>query len=278
MLKLSYSSLSQLQGCQRKYYYRKVKKYQPDFEPETDALTIGKIYHSLLETSGHTKPTREHAETVLNMPEYGEAIAKNHELFAQALACAYGYAPLREKYPVRLIAVEKEIQTDNFLGYIDAIVEDDNGWYILDLKTAATINERKAAQLHRDLQLNLYVAQMHQIELDPEKFRGCLYNVVQKTKQKRYSNEKFTEYAERVKVPCVEFFIPREKLVPQAAVEMHERFHMLAEQLHGNIDDHEVPQNFGYCESFFKPCEFWSKCYGVKHDEFVTEIRRVDGA
>jgi hypothetical protein len=274
MLKLSYSSLTQLQGCQRKYYYRKVKKYAPDFDADTDALITGKIYHSLLEVSGHTKPTREHAEAVLNVPEYGEAIAKNHEIFASALACAYGYARLRDKYPVRLLAAEKEIQSDNFLGYIDAIVEDDDGWYILDLKTAAMINERKAAQLHRDLQLNLYVAQLHQLELDPFAFRGCLYNVVQKSKQKRYSNEKFTEYAERANTQCVEFFIPHQKMNIQAAIEMHERYHIIAEQLHGNIEDHEVPQNFGYCESFFKPCEFWSKCYGNKHDDFVTEIRR----
>jgi hypothetical protein len=273
MLKLSYSSLSQLQGCQRKYY-RKVKKLEPDFAPETDALLTGKMYHSLLEASNHTKPTKEHAISIMDNPEYEASIIENPELFAQALACSFAYARLREKYPVRVIAVEKEISSDNFLGFIDAIVEDDTGWFILDLKTAATINERKAAQLHKDLQLNLYTAHIHQIELDPTAFRGCLYNVVQKTKQKRLSSEKFTEYAERVNAQCVEFFVPNQKLNVRAAVEMHERYHDIAEQLHGNIEDFEVPQNFGYCESFFKPCEYWSKCYGNKHDDFVTEIRR----
>lgn len=274
MLKLSYSSLSQLQGCQRKYYYRKVKKLAPDFEPETDALLTGKMYHCLLELSGHTKPTREHATAVIENPEFADAIANNPDLFATALACSYGYAKLRAKYPVTVVAVEKEIVSDNFLGYIDAIVSDDNGWYILDLKTAATINERKASQLHRDLQLNLYAAHINQIELDPDQFRGCLYNVVQKSKQKRYSDEKLTEYAERVGATCVEFFIPKEKLNIQAAVEMHADYHDIATDLEGIVEESYVPQNFGYCESFFKPCEFWSRCYGNKHDEFVTEIRK----
>lgn len=282
--RLSYSSASLLRGCEQKYFYYKVAKVDidPDQSKDTKAFNIGKSFHHILEMAGHEHPSDAgmSIEYLLNECVDKFDIEETDKGLVHAMVLKY--LRLRKKQNMRCVRCEYSISHPKVVGFIDLIEEDlDTGlWWISDLKTAKTFYSTTAARLPKDRQLNLYACFAKQIaevfELDYEKFGGCRYKVTTKSTAKQKKSETYEQYVMRMVdsyIKSYDVIVPKEKLHTKE----------VWEEFTGNYDrtmelrSGEVPRkNFGYCESYFKPCEYWSRCHGSTFTEIKDGLEVIE--
>lgn len=278
--RLSYSSASLMRGCEQRYYYYKVAKIDidPDASKDSAAFNVGKAFHYILEESKHVKPAKmgpllEDCVKYFNLQE--NEIGLVHAMVLK-------YLRLRSKQNMRCVGCEYVIKSDLTVGFVDLIEEDlDTGlWWISDMKTAKTFYPTTVSRLPMDRQLNLYTNYMEQIAeaygLDPKKFGGCRYKVTTKSSAKQRKNESYNEYVMRLVdsyIKSYDIIVPKEKLNPKSVMAEHKRLHKRSLKLREGA---KPTQNFGYCESYFKPCEYWSNCHGKCFSDMKVDLEVIE--
>jgi len=266
-VRLSYSSSTLLQGCRRKFWHKKIQKtaVDPDFEENTTALRLGKGFHQVLEDCNHEK-------SKLNKAIIDSAFEDNDILGDTEKGLILGmvgkYFTLHEKQGLKVVGCELEIGDEDIIGYVDAVMVDNSGaWYIVDLKTAARLSGSLMSRLSKDPQLNIYsyFAPMlaKQLNLDPDLFAGTRYRVTTKATIKRNKKETQKEFIGRImdRVESYDIFVPKSQLVPEQVYNQFMTLLWEIEELK-EMSEAQVSQNFQNCETYFKPCPYWSRCYG----------------
>jgi len=266
--RLSYSSASLLTQCSMKYWHRKVNNtpVDSDIEQDTEAFRIGKAFHDVLERTMHTSSGLETALAIA---------VKQHEVeYFEGMihAMLLRYLQVHGKSGLTAVKCELGLSNDQFIGFIDVILKDDEGnWWIADLKTASRVTDTTFARLPRDRQLNLYASFAHEVagvlDLDIEKFKGCRYRVTTKSNLKKKASESYEAHVKRTakNVKSYDVIIPIEVMNPSEFYKVHMVQHEVTMKLRaGEI---APSKNFGACESYFKPCEYWSQCMGCTFSE-----------
>ncbi len=278
--RLSYSSASTLASCEQKYFHYKVAKTQPDLDADVDtkAFMVGKAFHHVLEMNNHTK------DNIYNLVLDAQSLfdLTDQEAF-QVHAMVHNYLRLHLASGYEVVKCEYAINDgDFFIGYVDAVMKDDqDNWYICDLKTASRLAPDLAQRMSKDTQLNLYSAYRGMIaddlDLDVSKFKGCLYRVTTKAKIKLGKNESPQDYIKRVfdRVDTVEVYVKLEDMDPEGFIERHRDAHARSLELRAGV---EPKKNFKACYDYFKPCEYYSQCHGKMFSEADTmsEVRRYE--
>lgn len=265
---LSYSSARLLQGCERRYWHYKVNNTakDDDAQDDTKAFAVGKSFHFVLEKSKHLKPDKIVNDLEYCVQEFGlaeEDIALTHAMILK-------YLRLRKRQNFEALGIELEIKDDTTIGFVDLVERDnDTGlWWITDLKTAKTFWKTTISRLPQDRQLNLYASFAKfiakELGLKFKDFGGCRYRVTTKSTAKQRKGESYVEYVKRLvdsNIKSYDVEIPKIKLNPIEVKEEHKRLHARSIKLK-ELEENKVSQNFGYCENYFKPCPYWSKCHG----------------
>jgi len=267
---MSHSSCNLINSCERKYYYKKISKVAPDIEQEQRHFILGKVFHLALENILHK--AEEYSDEILAEAAREEGL-ENQSDIAMIQAMIMKYLMLHKKSELDVVICEIAVGDDDTIGYVDAIMKDKNDfWYICDLKTAGRFDDNLMAKLVKDQQLNLYAYFIDQIaeklDLDIEKFAGCLYRVTTKASIKWNKRETRKEYISRVfdRIESYSIFIPKEILSPKTAYDTVMKAQRRATELSVS-DESSAKQCFGSCFDYFRPCDFFSQCYGYKHWE-----------
>lgn len=268
---MSNSSFSTMKSCEAKYAHRKIYKSEIDSDVETNLrhLNIGSCFHELLELTHHTFEGLSTDEIYGCFEKHGIDSDADRGMI---IAMCKKYAVLHKKSELTCIGCEDEIGDDDVIGFIDAILQDKNGfYYITDLKTAARLDGNLLARLKNDPQLNLYAYYRGIIEekygLDPNKFAGVLYRVTRKSTIKMKASDSVESFADRVfdNIDSYSIFIPASELDPVSAylavVEAKKK------ALRFRDEGLEPKKNFSNCFEWYRPCEYFSKCYGYLHSE-----------
>ena len=213
-----------------------------DAPRETLALDIGKCLHQCLEDTNHELKGYTAEKIRENMERYDVPPSK-YDLLEMMLR---NYRDLHEASDLKCVVAEERLQNDEFIGFIDAIMEDKEGRkWIVDVKTAARKNQFLPSKLPRDKQLNLYLYELSKAY----DVAGCRYRVVYKSKSGG----------------AEEYTIPREVMDPEGMWEQFRHLRARQEQLWA------VPRlakkNFNNCDSYFRPCEYWSRCHGANYTD-----------
>jgi hypothetical protein len=183
------------------------------------------------------------------------------------------YVVLHQRSGLQVVTCEIPVTDENIIGFVDAVMSDDKGyWWIVDLKTAARLNKSLQQRLANDPQLNLYsyyapdIAE--ELGLDIDKFKGIRYRVTTKTNTKIRSNETVDEYALRVynAIEAYDIAIEVGLLYPKHAYNQLMEIYEGVEIMQFMIEV-EIQQNFNYCEEYFRPCAYWSRCHGKVYSE-----------
>ena len=275
---LSHSSAMLLRGCEQKYVYYKVKDLPKDSDVEdSNAFSIGKAVHYIMEQTRHTKP--EDIDSLLNFCQEDQDIRLDPEHRWLVAAMSLKMARLNKRMDFDVLEVEFDIgDGESVIGYVDAIMQDkETGkWWIVDLKTTRTLYLATVPQLCQDPQLNLYAAHVNQIaerfDLDPDNFGGCRWRVVTKPGLKRKASENDVEYTKRLLKACKSYdiAIPIEQMNPSETLERHLDMWGRAKKLcHPRA---KPKKNFGNCMAYFKPCDWWSNCHGGLYSETKLEV------
>ena len=199
-MRLSYSSSTLYQGCKRKFYYKKhAKPIDPDCEQDTTALRVGKAFHQIQEDCLHDK--KKFKGSIATKAFVDNQILEETQR-QMIMAMCLKYWELHSKQGLTIICCEMEIGDENVIGYIDAVMRDENGfWYIVDLKTAGRLNASLLSRLSRDVQLNLYSYYASQVaavyDLDLSMFAGTRYRVTTKCTIKKQARETAHAFRDR---------------------------------------------------------------------------------
>jgi hypothetical protein len=267
--RFSYSASTTYQSCHMKYWLKYIEQVDkdPDVEDDGDALRFGKAMHSLLELYRHDYRW-------MGKPEFRLAHDKIMEentitdpaVQTQILSCGVTASELHIRSKLEVVGIEVEIGDRDIIGYVDLVVGDVYGWWwIVDLKSSGLVVESLFARLHKDPQLSLYAhyAPMlaERLKLDVNKFAGVRYRVVQKPKTKPKQGESVSAYCTRADILC------HEVVVDKAHLPTDEQFTKMKRLKQGAmILTHETAEkNVGNCIQYFRPCEFWSHCYGATY-------------
>lgn len=271
---LSYSSANVLLTCATAYKHHKVLMTPKDREEDQTSFRVGKAFHSVMELTNHDKKN-------FSMELFEKCLLEQNvfEHRYTIYAMIHSYYSLHKASGLDVISVERKFENEYILGYIDAIMVEPTGfWWVVDLKTSASIIEANLSRLTHDTQLNLYAAIMQEylakeMGLDLNLFAGCRYRVAAKSKLVVKENETLQQYAKRVDVKCLDVEIPLALMPVKDIYEQHKLLHKLANEI---TADTETLKNRNACFNYNKPCDFFSQCYGAKLEDMFVKIYNQD--
>jgi len=283
---LSNSGMNRYAACPMKaYLYSTKAEIDSDSDPDTLPLQIGKTFHDVLEKTLHDRSKFKMSILSKAAEENGPDL----ELRDIDLIYVYlmGYYELHEKSGLRVVKVELKIETEDFLGYLDVILVDPQGfWYIADMKVLATVSPQLVAALHRDQQLNLYASKIGQIlhalpELKFGHFAGVMYRVVQKSKANRKETETLEEFDNRLRVKMgsrkVKFYqllVKPEGLDVKYFKSLHKHYYKRASEMMLTKPENPL-RNYKSCYDYFRPCEYWSRCHSKNFTECQANFTTI---
>jgi hypothetical protein len=278
-LRLSYSSANLLRNCQRRFYHHKVASTLPDsdFNPDATSLVIGKSFHYILEVSKHEKP-----EKIGNLLEF---CVKNFNLADEDAPLVHAmvlkYLRMHKKTNLECVACEYQIEDGIVNGFVDVIFKEKESdkWWIVDLKTSARMSPTLLPKLPQDRQLNLYSYFYRQIatkfNLNPEAFAGCRYRLTTKSTAKMKASENYETYVLRMAdlINSYDIIIPKERMNPEEAMNEHIDLYDLSMKIRKGAN---TSCNFTYCDSFFNPCPYFSKCHNANFTDLKDSLEIIE--
>jgi len=223
----TYSMWSAFRMCRRQAYWRYVRKIVPRMAIAAP-LYFGKLIHSCLEVwhgaqhegAGSIDALNQALTVIeLSIPSHPSGTPQ-HAIWHLARALMRGYAARYQHEDWRVIKIEHQFDAPiinpetgktsrSFFmgGRVDGLVSevipelgDDEHTFILEHKTAATIDVNYLDRLWADFQTALYAVEIERTM--GVKVTGVIYNVLAKTKISQHAGETEAEFTERHTALC----------------------------------------------------------------------------
>jgi RecB family exonuclease len=206
---LTYSALNTFRNCPRKYKNRYLDNLRP--RERAEALSFGSVIHTAIELWYRSPDTQSRLPDVLAyIDDAFENRVVDSNLMVQwhlATAMIRGYAERYATEEFEVVEVEKEFvgeirnpdtgrqsQTFRIAGKVDGIVRCHDGLYLLEHKTASTVDASYLDKLWTDTQIALYCYYLRELGYP---IVGVIYNVLLKSRLKQGKGETQEEYEVR---------------------------------------------------------------------------------
>lgn len=206
---LTYSALNTFRGCPRKFKHRYLDHLQP--RQKAESLSFGSVIHSGLELWYRSVGQSDRLWKLLDFidGQFSGRVGDLQEKYRWQLARAMltGYATRYPSEEFQVVEIEKvfngEIrnpetgrpsQTFVMAGKADGIVQLPDGMYLLEHKTASTIDSNYLEKLWTDTQIALYSFYLRQMGYP---IVGIIYNVLLKTRLQQRQGETQEEFEAR---------------------------------------------------------------------------------
>jgi len=206
---LTYSALNTFRNCPRKYKNRYLDNLRP--RERAEALSFGSVIHTAIELWYRSTSTESRLRDVL---AYIDDAFENRVVdpgfmvqWHLATAMIRGYAERYATEEFEVVEVEKEFvgeirnpdtgrqsQTFRIAGKVDGIVRCHDGLYLLEHKTASTVDASYLDKLWTDTQIALYCYYLRELGYP---IVGVIYNVLLKSRLKQGKGETQEEYEVR---------------------------------------------------------------------------------
>jgi RecB family exonuclease len=206
---LTYSALNTFRNCPRKYKNRYLDNLRPRERPE--ALSFGSVIHTAIELWYRSNEAESRLRDVLTYVDdtFENRVVDSNQMVQWHLATAMirGYAERYATEEFEVVEVEKEFvgeirnpdtgrqsQTFRIAGKVDGIVRCHDGLYLLEHKTASTVDASYLDKLWTDTQIALYCYYLRELGYP---IVGVIYNVLLKSRLKQGKGETQEEYEVR---------------------------------------------------------------------------------
>ena len=206
---LTYSALNTFRNCPRKYKNRYIDNLRTRERPDT--LSFGSVVHTAIELWYRSQDGQSRlGDTLAYIDDAFEnrvvdAGQKAHWHLATAMIRGYAHRYAIEEFEI--VEIEKEFvgeirnpdtgrqsQTFRIAGKVDGIVRCHDGLYLLEHKTASTVDANYLDKLWTDTQIALYC---HYLREQGYPIVGVIYNVLLKSRLKQSNGETQEEYEQR---------------------------------------------------------------------------------
>jgi RecB family exonuclease len=206
---LTYSALNTFRNCPRKYKNRYLDNLRP--RERAEALSFGSVIHTAIELWYRSSNTESRLRDVLAYIDdaFGNRLVDSNLMVQWHLATAMirGYAERYATEDFEVVEVEKEFvgeirnpdtgrqsQTFRIAGKVDGIVRCHDGLYLIEHKTASTVDASYLDKLWTDTQIALYCYYLRELGYP---IVGVIYNVLLKSRLKQGKGETQEEYEVR---------------------------------------------------------------------------------
>jgi RecB family exonuclease len=206
---LTYSALNTFRNCPRKYKNRYLDNLRP--RERAEALSFGSVIHTAIELWYRSPDIESRLPDVLAYIDdaFENRMVDANQLVQWHLATAIirGYAERYATEEFEVVEVEKEFvgeirnpdtgrqsQTFRIAGKVDGIVRCHDGLYLLEHKTASTVDASYLDKLWTDTQIALYCYYLRELGYP---IVGVIYNVLLKSRLKQGKGETQEEYEVR---------------------------------------------------------------------------------
>ena len=206
---LTYSALNTFRNCPRKYKNRYLDNLRP--RERAEALSFGSVIHTAIELWYRSPDTESRLPDVLAYIDdaFENRVVDSNQMVQWHLATAMirGYAERYATEEFEIVEVEKEFvgeirnpdtgrqsQTFRIAGKVDGIVRCHDGLYLLEHKTASTVDASYLDKLWTDTQIALYCFYLRELGYP---IVGVIYNVLLKSRLKQGKGETQEEYEVR---------------------------------------------------------------------------------
>jgi hypothetical protein len=176
---------------------------------------------------------------------------------------------------MNVIAKELEIITDEWVMYVDAVLDDGTWWYISDVKTTGKpFDPTMRTKLIIDPQMVLYAKYAYVIAeklgLDIEKFYGINYREIEKPRERpsKTNPESWEQFTQRCASKTREIDISKHQLLTTEVLQSLNAALIDARMIRTTED---APQNTRSCKDMGHVCPFYSRCYGKTYTESQQE-------
>jgi hypothetical protein len=254
-----------LADCERRAQLRYVLRVADDTDYVSPVyFRFGSALHKLCELTRHDfqKLTPELMEGVcmefrLDWEKDGAKLEAMYRSYSHERGCFE---------QERIAGLEVEAVTDDWLMYADMVVETKDGWKIVDLKSASTLDPMIKSKMAYDNQVNLYTHHARlfaeKFGLKMESFLGFEYREIEKPKERLKKSETRAELIQRMEPKTRYTLMKPKELNPEHTVEqMTSKLDRMRELFAGA----EPTENRSQCVSKGSVCPFWSKCNGGKN-------------
>ena len=203
---MTFSAFNTYRGCPRKYKHRFLDFLQP--RERAEALGFGTVTHGGLERWYLSSDDPNRLWTVLDYIDRqfplrtGDPVQKAQWQLARAMLT--GYAARYPSEDFEIVAVEMPFtgeirnpdtghlsKTFSMAGKVDGIVKRSDGLYLLEHKTASTIDSAYLDRLWTDTQIALYAHQLRELGYP---IIGVIYNVLLKSRLQQKTGETEAEF------------------------------------------------------------------------------------
>ena len=206
---LTYSALNTFRNCPRKYKNRYLDNLRP--RERAEALSFGSVIHMAIELWYRSSDAESRLRDVLAYIDdaFENRVVDSNLMIQWHLATAMirGYAERYGTEEFEIVEVEKEFvgeirnpdtgrqsQTFRIAGKVDGIVRCHDGLYLLEHKTASTVDASYLDKLWTDTQIALYCYYLRELGYP---IVGVIYNVLLKSRLKQGKGETQEEYEVR---------------------------------------------------------------------------------
>ncbi|MCA9195235.1 MAG: PD-(D/E)XK nuclease family protein [Planctomycetales bacterium] len=206
---LTYSALNTFRNCPRKYKNRYLDNLRP--RERAEALSFGSAIHTAIELWYRSSEAESRLRDVLAYIDdaFENRVVDSSQMVQWHLATAMirGYAERYATEEFEVVEVEKEFvgeirnpdtgrqsQTFRIAGKVDGIVRCHDGLYLLEHKTASSVDASYLDKLWTDTQIALYCYYLRELGYP---IVGVIYNVLLKSRLKQGKGETQEEYEVR---------------------------------------------------------------------------------
>lgn len=282
------SSIKLFRQCPRKFYWKYLMRLVP--KVGSAALSVGTAFHECLGRWYRSRKSSMEKITSQAVKSLIEDMKKNSAYFDEEDAAKMeaqvntfegmlgGYAKIYEGDRHvwdfdRDIGIERQFLIDFgpffYAGSIDGVFKEKKRFWGLEHKTASLITPEYIQRLALDTQIQGY--QLALCMLIPDNVSGVVYNVTQKSKLRRKSNEPLSTFRDRViadytSQPGKYFYRERIQFTkPQLAefclnlMSTHLQFVNICQSSFAQLPNVWYT-NDSHCNAYFKMCEYHDLC------------------
>jgi hypothetical protein len=206
---LTFSALNTFRNCPRKYKHRYIDCLRP--REKAESLSFGSVIHGAIELWYRSAADSNRLWTVLDFIDQQFPLRAGDDgqkaTWNLARAMFTGYASRYASEEFAIVEVElpftgeirnpdtgRPSQTFVMAGKADAIVKRSDGMYLLEHKTASSIDANYLDKLWTDTQIALYSFYLRQLGYP---IVGVIYNILLKSRLKQKGGETEAEYEAR---------------------------------------------------------------------------------
>lgn len=292
----TYSMWSTFRDCRRRCFWRYIREISP-VEPPSDALRIGSLVHAALEVW-----YREHdAAAALGVVDdarpqgtgddcmrpwhYAAAMVRNY--LRRYAVETFEIVDVEYQFEAPIVNPDTGAQSRSFVmsGKVDGLVRfpDRDGLWILEHKTASTIDGAYLERLWMDFQTTLYA---HYVEVTRgERVAGVVYNILAKPGLRQYqagktrkvgeTNEEFAARLDawfqaepQARFHREELLISKDRYTTLQA-EIWELTQNLLDARRRNVWYQNTSQCYGIGRG---PCPYWPICRGNDNPTVIETL------